>query len=171
MPTPSYKNEQTAWEVSQKSPPGGGNHYAPLEIIFALGFELALTKMNKPRGRCLKNCPPGREPLCSFGGHFRSWFQLACRHPLIKMNKPRGRCAKSVSEVAFPEPPTPVCGGHKSVVKPKVLSRKLHPSHAEWWFLKKEAFEPVLLPSKIDVLRRRGAKKIKLARNQLQSFI
>lgn len=32
----------------------------------------------------------------------------------------------------------------------------MHPSYAKLWVLKKEAFEP---PSKIDVLRGRGAKK------------
>ena len=44
--------------------------------------------------------------------------------------------------------------------KLRVLSRKLHLSHAKWWFLKKDAFEQLLLPSKMDVLRGRGAKKL-----------
>ena len=39
-PFSTYKNERIAWEVSQKSRPGEGNHYAPLEIIFALGSML-----------------------------------------------------------------------------------------------------------------------------------
>ena len=51
-------------------------------------------------------------------------------------------------------------GGHKNLKKLRVLSRKLHPSYAKWWFLKKDAFEQLLLPSKMDVLRGRGAKNI-----------
>ena len=40
------------------------------------------------------------------------------------------------------------------------LSRKLHPSHTKLWFLKKDAFEQLLLPSKMSVLHWRGAKKL-----------
>ena len=107
---------------------------------------------------------PPRPP--SWHQNLPSWLQdapkLALRLPtwLPRPPKMAPRSSNLASKVAFPEPPTPVCGGHKSVVKPKVLNRKLHPSHVERWFLKKEAFEPVLLPSKIDVLRGRGAKKL-----------
>ena len=47
------------------------------------------------------------------------------------------------------------------LIKNKALRIKLHHSHTKWSFLKKEAFEPVLLPLKTDVLRGRGAKKLK----------
>ena len=36
---------------------------------------LPLVKMNKPRGRCLKNRVPGGVHEVTFGGHFCSWLQ------------------------------------------------------------------------------------------------